>query len=184
MTSKGSIEGHLARIIDLHQRSSHQDPTSAGPSPQQVNSLDALIDQDSTAALEHDSLAIAGIPDEVLLAVVDTFFECCHNQPYSFFHEATFRGRLSERSLPSYLILAVMATATRFCLHPYFSGRTFESSVGFADQAWKSIVSNDFKAGSTTELATVQTMALLGLFDFTGMLCLRAIRMHINRTSW
>lgn len=139
--------------------------------------MDTVTAQNLTMEADHESsiATAASVPEEVLLAVVDTFFECCHNQPYSFFHEATFRRRLSERSLPSYLILAVLATATRFCLHPFFSGRIFESSVGFADQAWKSVVSNDFKAGSATELATVQTMALLGLFDFTGMLHLQGI---------
>lgn len=132
--------------------------------------------QDSTMLLSNPDLSVTaniGIPQEILFAVVDTFFECCHNQPYSLFHEQNFRARLSEQKLPAYLILAVMATATRFCLHPYFSGGTFAASAEFADSAWKCIVSEDFKAGSATELATVQTMALLGLFDFTGTLYTR-----------
>ncbi|KAK8006545.1 fungal-specific transcription factor domain-containing protein [Apiospora marii] len=63
-----------------------------------------------------------GLPEEVFMAVVDSYFTYCQNQPYSFFHEQNFRQRLSKQDIPRHLVLAVMATAVRFCSHPYFTG--------------------------------------------------------------
>lgn len=110
----------------------------------------------------------AGVPEDVVIAAVDAYFYYCHNQPYSFFHEAHFRRRLSEKTVPTHLILTIMATAARFCSHPYFTGRVQEASVECANRAWKLIVSDCFTAGTGTEISAVQTVALLGLFDFTG----------------
>ncbi|RSL78435.1 hypothetical protein CEP51_008198 [Fusarium floridanum] len=109
-----------------------------------------------------------GIPEDVFTAVIDSYFTYCKNQPYSFFHEETFRQRLSEQAIPRHLVLAVMAMAVRFCSHPYFSGRALEMSVEYANRSWKLIVSDCFTVGKVAEVSTVQTVALLGLFDFTA----------------
>ena len=100
--------------------------------------------------------------------MVDTFFDYCHNQPYSFFHEGKFRGHIVQQTIPTHLLLAVMASAVRFSCHPYFVGGTHEASVGFANRAWKSVVSDCFTTGKAAEVSIVQTIALLALFDFTG----------------
>ncbi len=115
-------------------------------------------------------LADDDTPNDAIMAAVDAYFYYCHNQPYSFFHEGQFRRQWDAQKVPAHLVLAVMATAVRFCTHSYFSGRGYEASVGYANRAWKLIVSDCFTAGSITEVSTVQTVALLGLFDFTGML--------------
>ncbi|VUC35542.1 unnamed protein product, partial [Clonostachys rosea] len=109
-----------------------------------------------------------GTPEDVFKAVIDSYFTYFQNQPYSFFHEDTFRQRLSEQAIPRHLVLAVMATAVRFCSHPYFSGRVVEMSVEYANRSWKLIVSDCFTAGNVADISTVQTVALLGLFDFTA----------------
>nr|RBQ87630.1 hypothetical protein FVER53263_20186 [Fusarium verticillioides] len=107
-------------------------------------------------------------PEDVLMAVVDSYFNYCQNQPYSFFHEETFRRGLAQQAIPKHLVLAVMATAVRFCSHPYYSGRSLEMSVEYANRSWKLIVSDCFTVGKVAEVSTVQTVALLGLFDFTA----------------
>ncbi|CZR31710.1 uncharacterized protein FPRO_02134 [Fusarium proliferatum ET1] len=109
-----------------------------------------------------------GTPEDVLMAVVDSYFTYCQNQPYSFFHEETFRQGLAQHVVPKHLVLAVMATAVRFCSHPYYSGRALEMSVEYANRSWKLIVSDCFTVGKVAEVSTVQTVALLGLFDFTA----------------
>lgn len=108
-----------------------------------------------------------GPPEDVFMAVIDSYFTYVQNQPYSFFHEQIFRQRLSKH--PRHLVLAVMATAVRFCSHPYFTGRALETSVEYANRSWKLIVSDCFTVGKEAEVSAVQTVALLGLFDFTGM---------------
>lgn len=128
---------------------------SSSPAPEQSESL------------QSQSLDVS---DEIVAALVDTFFGCCHNQPYSFFHEGAFRQHLAEKAIPMHLILAVMASAVRFCTHPHFSGRSTATSVAYADRAWRLILSDGLSGGRVTEVSTVQTIALLGLFDFTGRL--------------
>lgn len=127
--------------------------TSSSPAPEQSESL------------QSQNLDVS---DEIVAALVDTFFGCCHNQPYSFFHEGAFRQHLAEKVIPMHLILAVMASAVRFCSHPHFSGRSTATSVAYADRAWRLILSDGLSGGRVTEVSTVQTIALLGLFDFTG----------------
>lgn len=117
---------------------------------------------------EHLVLQALDVSDEALMAAVNAFFACCHNQPYSWFHEGTFRQRLAEKLIPTHLLLAVMATAIRFCTHPTFPGRATEASVAYADRAWRLILSDGLTGGRVTEVSTVQTIALLGLFDYTG----------------
>lgn len=109
-----------------------------------------------------------GPPDDVFMAIIDSYFTYCQNQPYSFFHEQNFRQRLSNQTIPSHLVLAVMATAVRFCSHPYFAGRALEMSIEYANRSWKLIVSDCFTIARAAEVSAVQTVALLGLFDFTG----------------
>lgn len=110
------------------------------------------------------------MPVQAFMAVIDAYFHYCHNQPYSFFHEENFRQRLRAQTIPKHLVLTVIAMAVRFCLHPYFAGRVHEASVDYANRAWKLIVSDCFTVGKVAEVSTVQTAALLGLFDFTGRL--------------
>lgn len=109
-----------------------------------------------------------GLPEEVFMAVIDSYFTYCQNQPYSFFHEQNFRQRLSKQDIPKHLVLAVMATAVRFCPHPCFIGRELKMSIEYANRSWKLIVSDCFTVGKAAEVSAVQTIALLGLFDFTG----------------
>jgi hypothetical protein len=109
-----------------------------------------------------------GPPEDVFMAVIDSYFTYCQNQPYSFFHEQNFRQRLSKQAIPRHLVLAVMATAVRFCSHPYFADRALEMSIEYANRSWKLIVSDCFTVARASEVSAVQTVALLGLFDFTG----------------
>jgi hypothetical protein len=108
------------------------------------------------------------LPSPVILATVDVFFQYCHNQPYSFFHEENFRKRLSAGQIPDHLLYAVLATAIRFSYHPFFEGRTNEAAVAYANRSWKSIVASCFLGGEGADIRTVQTITLLGIFDFTG----------------
>ncbi|KAJ5661376.1 fungal-specific transcription factor domain-containing protein [Penicillium longicatenatum] len=122
----------------------------------------------SNAQLSESLFEDFGMPEDVFMAVIDAYFHYCHNQPYSFFHEENFRQRLRAQIIPKHLVLTVVATAVRFCPHPYFARRVHEASVDYANRAWKLIVADCFTVGKVAEVSTVQTVALLGLFDFTA----------------
>ena len=165
-----SIEDQLSTLINLIQSSNvpafpaNQYPNNGAGLPNSVSSQETNMAVDQEGPMSTD----AGMPDDVVAAAVDTYFDYCHNQPYSFFHEAHFRRRLSEKTVPTHLLLSIIATAARFCSHPYFAGRVHEASVECANRAWKLIVADCFTGGTGTEISAVQTVALLGLFDFTG----------------
>lgn len=122
----------------------------------------------SNARLSESFFENFGMPQGVFMAVIDAYFHYCHNQPYSFFHEENFRRRLRAQIIPKHLVLTIVATAVRFCPHPYFAKRVHGASVDYANMAWKLIVADCFTVGKVAEVSTVQTVALLGLFDFTG----------------
>lgn len=163
-----SIEQYLS-VIASRDQSHFSSP--AAPIATTNSYREATTIGNTGPDIEHSEPVPSQAPDvspEVLSALVDTFFGCCHNQPYSFFHEGTFRRRLAEGVIPTHLILAVMASAVRFCNHPQFPGCSTEASVAYADRSWRLILADGLTGGRVAQVSTVQTIALLGLFDFTG----------------
>ncbi|KIW91028.1 uncharacterized protein Z519_07922 [Cladophialophora bantiana CBS 173.52] len=108
------------------------------------------------------------LPVSVLESTIDAYFKYCHNQPYSFFHEANFRQKYSDGTVPDHLLFAILANAVRFSTESFFGDKIFDFAVAFANQSWKSIVSTCFAANQSADLHTVQTVTLLSIFDFTA----------------
>ncbi|KAL4913028.1 fungal-specific transcription factor domain-containing protein [Aspergillus aurantiobrunneus] len=116
-----------------------------------------------------ESVPLAGlVPLPVLVSVIDTYFQHCHNQPYSFFHEQTFRDRFEQNQIPDYLLFAVLAIATRFSTHSFFEGKAQEAALTFANNSWKSVMAICLAGVSIADLMTVQTMILLSIVDFNA----------------
>jgi hypothetical protein len=107
-------------------------------------------------------------PPEVLADLVDTFFSRVHSQPYSFFHERSFRERLADGLLPEYLQFAVVASSIRFSSNPYFQGNHSEAITRYASESWKQIVSLWFGPESDPDLNICRAITLLSVIDFTG----------------
>lgn len=136
-------------------------PLPEGPPPNKKRLLDAEFEATSPGPEGHQ------LPDDVLMPIIDAYFTCVQNQPYSFFHEGNFRRRLAENDLADHLVLAVVASAMRFCHHPQLPTDSHELAVSYANKSWKSVVSNCFGLSTAANLSIVQTIALLALFDFT-----------------
>ncbi|KAM0326528.1 hypothetical protein ACHAQA_006397 [Verticillium albo-atrum] len=108
------------------------------------------------------------IPDNVMRAVFRDYFKYAHNQPYSFFHESKFWERLDAGELPDHLLLAVLSHALRFSGNQFFRDRTKSMAKLFANMAWKAIVYLYFQERADANLAAVQTITLLSIYDFTA----------------
>lgn len=156
------LDGDNSRRIGLST------PTKQGDNRPGTSDATRITAVSSNAHLSDSLFENFGMPEDVFMAVIDAYFHYCHNQPYSFFHEENFRQRLRAQIIPKHLVLTVVATAVRFCPHPYFAKRVHEASADYANRAWKLIVADCFTVGKVAEVSTVQTVALLGLFDFTG----------------
>jgi len=121
------------------------------------------------ATENYDQLYFDGrLPLSVLRATVRVYFTHCHNQPYSFFHEANLLQQLSDGDIPDYLLFALLSNAVRFSDHPFFQGVRNEAAINFATRSWKAVVSTCFASNQKADIRTVQTITLLAIFDFTG----------------
>ena len=152
---------------------SHEAPFASSVKQQECLYHEPSLAQNIPTVLDRgnstEQVSFTGlVPLPVLLYMIDVYFECCHNQPYSFFHEQNFRDRLSNGSIPDHLLFAVLATAARFSTNPFFKGKTHEAAVTYANKSWKSIVASCFARNDAANIMTVQTITLLAIFDFTG----------------
>lgn len=101
--------------------------------------------------------------------LIDVYFTRVQNQPYSFFHEQTFRQRLADNLLPDYLKFAVLAAALRFSDDEYYNGEYLEATAAYARESWRLLVSSWFITESEPDIYICQSITLLSIIDFTGM---------------
>ncbi len=107
-------------------------------------------------------------PLEVLNSLINLYFTHVHNQPYSFFHEESFRHQLTLNSLPGYLLFAVIASAVRFSSDPYLGESKAEALRLYASESWKQIVSVWFGPESDPDVHLCQAVTMLSIIDITG----------------
>ncbi|UPK97317.1 hypothetical protein LCI18_008252 [Fusarium solani-melongenae] len=105
---------------------------------------------------------------EIVKSLVETYFFFCHCQPYCYFHEENFRRRLTDNTLPTWLLLAVIATASEFSDEPFFNGEQTRAADCYASMAWKDISNRIFQEGDFMDLNAVQATNLLSVIDFSA----------------
>lgn len=109
------------------------------------------------------------ISNHVLLSAADLYFRYCHNQPYSLFHEASFRKRLAATTVPRYLCLAFLATARRYSGLDHLQIQDAEGVSARATEAWNCIVLPwTTEIGNEAAISIVQAILLLSVIDYTG----------------
>ncbi|RGP61092.1 transcriptional regulatory [Fusarium longipes] len=74
-----------------------------------------------------------------LVFAANIYFSFCHSQPYSLFHEPTFRQRLADDSLPSYLLWAFLSAARRYSTFPVAEPNCADDASAYAAKAWECI---------------------------------------------
>lgn len=148
-------------------------PSSAQTSRQQARGRlprkrEVPLDIEPPSSTTPTSSDFSTLPDqEIFLHLIDTYFEHNHNQPYAYFHEASFRRSFEENELPEYLLLAFAATACRFSNHDFFAERQLEAMTAYASSAWHRIYEDSFSYESQLEFSMVQATSMLAAIDFT-----------------
>ncbi|KAH7063487.1 carboxyl transferase domain-containing protein [Macrophomina phaseolina] len=149
-----------ARVALLESRLSLMDP----------NSLETLSGPHEDPPPAGGANKFSCLPSvEVLQDAADVYFRHCQNQPYCYFLESTFRQRLDEGSLPSYLLYSFMAVATRFSTHPFFEDHHAEAIESYARLAWSEILEKSFSDDHDVDVSTVQAANMLAVIDFEGV---------------
>ncbi|KIW81121.1 hypothetical protein Z517_04144 [Fonsecaea pedrosoi CBS 271.37] len=104
-------------------------------------------------------------PISVLENACNTFFQYCHNQPYTFFHEGNFRERLQQGTWPNYLLFAFLASALRYSTDPWFEGKHSDALEEYAAASWRLIVGCGCAVEEGADTAVVQAISLLAVID-------------------
>lgn len=100
-------------------------------------------------------------------AALDAYFFYCHDQPYSFFHEESFRYQFVNGILPDYVVFAILSNALRFSNDPFYGGRQMDMASSYAAESWKSILSECLDSEDGPNYRTVQAATLLAVHEFT-----------------
>ena len=107
-------------------------------------------------------------PPETLQFAADVYFQYCHNQPYSLFHEESFRHRLGSGAVPKYLAFAFLATTLRFSSDPRYQDNRYEAIAAYASEAWKAIRLPWNGIENAAGISMLQAIFLLSVIDYTG----------------
>lgn len=139
------------------------------PIQQQANTPSTAILQ---TPLTTQSTASERPQLQTLLSAADIYFRFCHSQPYSLFHEATFRQRLADDSLPTYLLWGFLSAARRYSSLSDSQGNTADDASTYAAKAWECIdLPWSGSAPPQKVLTVVQTIILIVSTEVPGELC-------------
>ncbi|KAJ9640831.1 hypothetical protein H2204_003120 [Knufia peltigerae] len=153
MTASTRPRANLEERPSVGVRASADSPGQSGiPSPVAEPSNQKLRNNNNSNRETEDQAPFSGLlPLPVLLETIDIYFECCHNQPYGFFHEGNFRESLWKGQIPNHLLFAVLASAMRFSKNPFFDN-LHNAAVLYANKSWKMVVSTCFSNNQTADL--------------------------------
>ncbi|RBR15914.1 uncharacterized protein FIESC28_07116 [Fusarium coffeatum] len=102
----------------------------------------------------------------------DIYFRFCHSQPYALFHEPTFRQRLADDSLPSYLLWGFLSAARRYSSLPVPQPNCADDASAYAAKAWE-CMDLPWHASASAEnvLTVIQTIILIVSTEVPAGLC-------------
>ncbi|KAM5356874.1 hypothetical protein ACJ41O_003520 [Fusarium nematophilum] len=114
-------------------------------------------------------------PIHTLLFAADVFFRFCHNQPYSLFHEETFRRRLVAGELPNHTVWALLAAARRYSSLPDLQLNASDDALFYAGKAWECL-KLPWDGGMSDEevVPVLQTIVLIVNIEHPAGLCASA----------
>lgn len=99
--------------------------------------------------------------------LIDTYFLHVHNQPYTYFHEQSFRERLNYGLVPKCLLFGILASALKFSDSDYFAGCRREATEAYAREAWLALLNDHLTVENNPTLQVAQASNILGVVDFT-----------------
>ncbi|KAH8621951.1 hypothetical protein IG631_23346 [Alternaria alternata] len=165
-----------ARVALLESRLSLLDANNTVPTAsyatssstgQQSNATDGQLGA-TLPGTRADSEYASLLDHYTLQSLTDIYFHHCHQHPYTYFHEGTFRQSLEMGILPSYLTLAIAAIAVSYSNELCFVGRQAEAMNCYSRLAWSQIMEQSFSDDHGPSVHTVQAANMLGIVDYIG----------------
>ncbi|KAL6415967.1 hypothetical protein AUP68_00174 [Ilyonectria robusta] len=130
------LEPILSSIAGLHTDHGQPSPAQFDPSPEQPTPVSPEDMPVSIPEREENTTENTLPPVHTLQAAADVYFRYCHNQPYSFFHEPTFRRRLASGELPTHLVWALLSAVRRYSSLPDLNLKSEDDAMVYAARAW------------------------------------------------
>ncbi|KAJ9606277.1 hypothetical protein H2200_009238 [Cladophialophora chaetospira] len=138
-------------------------PAISTPTP--VNQQQPLAEE----VVETPNNDFSSLPDQtVFRSLINIYFERCHNQPYAYFHEETFRQDYEAGLLPEYLLYAFAATACRFSDDGIYRDHRHEAIDIYAQASFAQIYEHSFSDAEILELYMVIALAMLATVEFSA----------------
>ncbi|KAL4811452.1 hypothetical protein BDV18DRAFT_129379, partial [Aspergillus unguis] len=97
-------------------------------------------------------------PLPVLESVVDTYFEYHYSPVETFLLESSFREDLAAGTLPTYLLLAVLAAGVPLSPEVYYEGKRIRAAEAYAEESWLLVKT---EALAHPKLDVVETLGVL-----------------------
>ncbi|KAL7937148.1 fungal-specific transcription factor domain-containing protein [Trichoderma chlorosporum] len=155
---------------DLAASSSYQDlsPEFTEPSPPQHQFPPSVAETAEPVSDISNAMRFTSAPPPAVMAhLIDTYFLHVHNQPYTYFHEQSFRERLNYGLVPKCLLFGILASALKFSDSDYFAGCRREATEAYAREAWLALLNDHLTVENNPSLPVAQASNILGVVDFT-----------------
>lgn len=109
----------------------------------------------------------------VLQSTVDTFFLQAHDLSSSTLHETSFRRKFEEGTVPTHLLLAVLASAVPFSSDPYHARTRNEAAGAYAKESWtlvsaEHLTANEHSPIENPGIEVAQTVHLHVMLDYAA----------------
>lgn len=156
---------------DLAASTSYQDlsPEFTEPSPPQQQFPQSVPEttEQPVSDIANAMRFTTAPPPPVMAHLIDTYFLHVHNQPYTYFHEQSFRERLNYGLVPKCLLFGILASALKFSDSDYFAGCRREATEAYAREAWLALLNDHLTVENNPTLQVAQASNILGVVDFT-----------------
>ncbi|KAL7915144.1 fungal-specific transcription factor domain-containing protein [Trichoderma velutinum] len=155
---------------DLAASTTYQDlsPEFTEPSPPQQQFPPSVPETTEPVSDIANAMRFTTAPPPPVMAhLIDTYFLHVHNQPYTYFHEQSFRERLNYGLVPKCLLFGILASALKFSDSDYFAGCRREATEAYAREAWLALLNDHLTVENNPTLQVAQASNILGVVDFT-----------------
>ncbi|KIW16278.1 hypothetical protein PV08_06329 [Exophiala spinifera] len=144
-------------------------PGPGNPAEQEVaqqsyDQQNVLTDQVEDLRIDFLSLPYP----ELLRSLVDVYFERCHNQPYAYFHQESFRYDYDSGVLPDYLLYALAATACRFSDHDFYRNKWSDAIDSYAQASFTQILERYFSDADSLQVDMIVALSMLATVEFAA----------------
>lgn len=110
------------------------------------------------------------LPFATVQNVLSHYFAFCNEQPFSFFNREALLKRHLDGQIPAALMLAILSSAICFATGEGVPAAPQRLARHLANEGWRLLAQPAKTDAPAEQLARLQALVLLAIFDFAGPL--------------